>query len=68
MIESKSDFLHYLEQGKRALNVKSTLKNYLTHDIWRFQVTLRKLEYIKNTARTMFGKIYAVWLQLRVRK
>ena len=58
MIKTKSDFLHYLEQDKRALNVESTLKNFLTHDIWRFQVALRKLEFRKNTARTIIGKDY----------
>lgn len=68
MIKNRRDYLHFLQQDRLALNVKPTIKNYLTHDIWRFQVALRKLEYRKNTTRTMFGKIYAVQLPLRVRK
>lgn len=68
MIKNKSDYLHFLEQDRLALNVKPTLKNYLTHDIWRFQVNLRKLEFRKNTAKTLFGKAYAAYLQLKVRR
>lgn len=67
MIKNKAEYLHYLEQDKKALNVSPTLKNYLTHDIWRFQVALRKLEFRKNTAKTIIGKCYATYLQLKVR-
>ncbi|GFD84059.1 serine acetyltransferase [Alteromonas sp. KUL150] len=68
MIKSKHEYLHYLTQDRKALNVEPSLKNLLTHDIWRFQVALRKLEFRKNTAKTLFGKAYAMWLQLKVRR
>ncbi|AFS37023.1 serine O-acetyltransferase [Alteromonas macleodii] len=68
MIKNRRDYLHFLEQDRLALNVKPTLKNYLTHDIWRFQVALRKLEFRKNTSKTLIGKGYAAYLQLRVRR
>mgnify|MGYP001182555639 FL=1 len=68
MIKSKADLNYYLEQDRLALGIKPTLKNKLTHDIWHFQIALRKLEYRKNTGKSVFSKIYAVWLQLKVRK
>ncbi|WP_166424103.1 serine acetyltransferase [Paraglaciecola sp. 20A4] len=68
MIKTKSDYYHYLEQDRLALNLKGTLKERLTHDIWRFEKALRKLEFVKNTASNIVTKSYAVYLQLRVRK
>tara|TARA_R110000765_G_scaffold72582_1_gene141739 strand:+ start:62 stop:652 length:591 start_codon:yes stop_codon:yes gene_type:complete len=68
MIKTKSDYQHYLEQDRLALNIKGGLKDRLTHDIWHFQKALRKLEYTKNTASNILMKCYAVLLQLRVRK
>ncbi|GAC23338.1 serine acetyltransferase [Paraglaciecola mesophila KMM 241] len=68
MIKSKSDYLYYLEQDKKALNIKNGLKDWLTHDIWHFQKALRKLEYYKNTSSNILRKSYALYLQFRVRK
>ncbi|ANB26848.1 serine acetyltransferase [Alteromonas sp. CI.11.F.A3] len=68
MIKSKADYLLYLEQDRLALGIKPSLKDRLTHDIWHFQKALRKLEYRKNTASNILVKLYAIFLQLRVRK
>lgn len=62
MITSKSDYLRFLEEDKKALNVKSSIKSFLFHDIWRFQRTLRRLEYLtncrKNKILILLTKIY----------
>jgi serine O-acetyltransferase len=68
MIKTKADYYFYLQQDKIALNIKGSLKERITHDIWHFQKALRRLEYIKNTASNVFLKTYAVYLQLKVRK
>ncbi|MEH6712485.1 MAG: serine acetyltransferase [Paraglaciecola polaris] len=68
MIKSKSDYVYYLEQDKKALNIKGDLKDCLTHDIWHFQKALRKLEYYKNTSTNIFTKSYSLYLQLKLRK
>lgn len=67
MIRTKADYYFYLQQDKIALNIKGSLKEKLTHDIWHFQKALRKLEYLKNTASNGFSKAYSSYLQLRVR-
>ena len=61
MIKSKEDLNYYLEQDRLALGIKPTLKNKLTHDIWHFQIALRKLEYRKNTGKSVFSKIYGIF-------
>lgn len=68
MIKSKDDLMYYLEQDRLALGVKPTLKNKLTHDIWHFQIALRKLEYWKNTRTSFLSNIYEAFLQLKVRR
>ena len=68
MIQTKADYYFYLQQDKIALNIKGSLKEKLTHDIWHFQKALRKLEYVKNTDSNIFSKAYASYQQLRVRK
>lgn len=55
MIQSKKDYLFYLEAdrialGRRKRNVAQKLKALFFPDhIWKFQRTLRKLEYMANT-------------------
>jgi serine O-acetyltransferase len=48
MIKTKADYYFYLQQDKIALNVKDSLKEKLTHDIWHFQKALRNLEFFLN--------------------
>ena len=67
-IESKSDYKMYLSADLDALNIKPTLKNKLTHDIWSFQKSLRKLEYYLNCKHGLLSRVYTVLLRLRVRK
>jgi serine O-acetyltransferase len=48
MIQSKEDFEYYLEADRIAL-LRNTLKPRLFQDeIWRFELFLRKVEYLKN--------------------
>ena len=67
-IESKSDYKMYLSADLDALNIKPSLKNKLTHDIWSFQKSLRKLEYYLNCKHGLLSRVYTVLLRLRVRK
>lgn len=55
MIESKKDYLLYLEQDRKALGVKDfgVFKNIIMNvlcpnQIWRFERAMRYVEYIKN--------------------
>ncbi len=66
MIKSKTDYLYYLEADRIALSKPKkesmpfslSVKSFLFPDyIWKFQKTLRKLEFLKNKNKNMFEKI-----------
>ena len=64
MIKSKIDYEYYLEADRIALSkpkdfsFSTRLKLWLFPDyIWKFQQTLRKLEYLKNKNKNVFEKV-----------
>jgi len=74
MITSKKEYLHYLQEDKRALQIKhpslsSRIKEFLfPHPIWKFQKTLRKLEYSTNCQKGLLAGVYRNYLKLKFRK
>lgn len=68
MIKNKIDYNSYLDADLKALDISSSIFNYLTHDIWRFQRSLRTLEYYLNCKKGMVGKVVSKFLLLRHRK
>ena len=65
MIQSKKDYLYYLECDKLALR-KTTKRPRFKHDvIWTFERLLRKCEYYENCRHDLFGKLYGKWLKYR---
>ena len=48
MIQSKNDLLYYLECDRVALRVKTKKPRFMTDELWRFQILLRKREYLSN--------------------
>ena len=73
MIQSKKDYLIYLEADRIALGVPpftmvTYLKELIRRDfIWKFQRLLRKAEYYKNvkSANSFFGKLVYVFIKIR---
>jgi serine O-acetyltransferase len=49
VIESRADLRAYLEADRVALRVEHTLKNLMLDDVWRFERSLRRLEFRLNT-------------------
>jgi serine O-acetyltransferase len=74
MIQSKKDYLAYLEAdrialGKKKLTYKRSLIQLVFPDyIWKFQRLLREFEYYKNTKKDFLSKIYLLILRIRFRK
>lgn len=65
MIQSKKDYLYYLECDKIALR-KTTKRPRYKHDIiWTFERLLRKCEYYENCRHDIIGKLYGKWLKYR---
>ena len=74
MIQSKKDYKLYLKEDRISLGIqaggfKSQLKELVApHVIWKFQKTLRKLEYYHNCKKDIFSKIYTLYLRYKFRK
>ncbi len=48
MIKNKADLKFYLEEDRKALGIKQIKPPLLGAEIWKFQRSLRKLEYYTN--------------------
>ena len=64
MIRSKKDYVRYLEMDEKSLGIKKSLQTYLFDDIWKYQKTLRKLEYTLNCSKSVLGKINSIFLKI----
>ncbi|WP_299113618.1 serine acetyltransferase [uncultured Winogradskyella sp.] len=71
MISSKTEYYHYLNQDKKALGIKPVgiagkFMSYLSpNHIWKFQKTMRKLEYYTNCKNKSINKLYILYLRYR---
>ena len=76
MINSKEDYLYYLEAdrialGKPKYSLKVKFDEYIKLDlIWSFQRLLRKSEYFKNvkSKNSFRGKLYYYFIKRRFKK
>lgn len=65
MIQSKDDYLFYLERDKIAMR-KKTKKPRFKHDvIWSFLRLMRKCEYYENCKHDFLSRIYVKFLKYR---
>lgn len=73
MIQSKSDYKHYLKADAIALGIgdmtqKKWIKQVIAPNyIWKFQKRLRKVEYYKNCKRGILGKICYSFYKIKLR-
>lgn len=74
MITSRKEYLHYLEQDRRALGVsKPSFKNKLMeiiapNYIYKFQRLLRKKEYFLNCKKGTINRVRYQFIKLKFRK
>lgn len=75
MINSKKDYLYYLEADRIAKaipkypNLRDRIINILIpNQVWKFQKMLRKLEYYKNCKNSVAGTIQRFFLMRKFRK
>jgi serine O-acetyltransferase len=59
MIRSKQELTWYLEADRIALGSPSGIIQWVTNDIWRFQRTLRRVEYELNVGRNPLRTLVA---------
>lgn len=70
MVQSKRDYLYYLEADRIALGEKRNRPHFISiweiDVIWKFQRLLRKAEYLHNCKSTGLNKFYYKWIQYRL--
>ena len=54
MIKNKDDLMYYLEQDRKALNIKRKNPKFFGDEIWKFEILLRKNEYFNNCHKNIF--------------
>lgn len=65
MIRSKEDYNYYLEADRKALFKKARKPRPFTDDVWRFQRSLRALEFYKNCKHGLWGRLFTLFFKFR---
>lgn len=65
MIQSKEDYLYYLECDKVALRKTGRKPRFIHDAIWSFERLLRKCEYYSNCRKDILGRMYLKYLKLK---
>ena len=68
MIESRKDYLSYLERDRHALAQKRKKPRFLADEVWKFERLLRKLEYHTNCRKARLWKGGYLLLKFRFRR
>lgn len=67
MIKSKAEYIHYLEEDRRALGLERKRPRILGDEIWKFQRLLRRVEYLENRI-SLFSRLFILWARFRKRR
>ncbi|HAT4141229.1 TPA: serine acetyltransferase [Clostridium perfringens] len=67
MIKSKEEYFLYLSEDKKSLGENLKRCGIFKHEIWKYQILLRKCEYINNCKGVLY-KPYLLYLQYRRNK
>lgn len=68
MINSKQDLRDYLTADFLSSYRKNFRLRPFVDDIWKFQILLRKVEYYQNCRKDFFGRIYWIFLRIRLER
>ncbi len=68
MIQSKEDYLFYLEADRIALRQTRQKPKLLGDDVWKYQRALRKCEYVSNCKKGLLRKILRALAYYRLRR
>ena len=68
MIESRKEYLSYLEKDRLALVQERRKPRLFSDEVWKFERLLRKLEYYTNCRKSRLWKPALLLLKLRFRR
>lgn len=65
MIDSKVKLKEYLKADKEAIGIKYKYPRIFRDEIWRFQIYLRKIEYLTNCKKWIFSKFALLYYRIK---
>ena len=65
MITSRNDYFNYLEADRHALHRMERRPRLFGDEIWKFQRTMRALEFYTNCQTSFLGRVYRLYLEYR---
>lgn len=75
MITNKKEYIKYLKEDYKALNIQrpNNIQAKLgelifSNPIWKFQRTLRKLEYYHNCKKSLISKVFKIFILYKYHK
>jgi serine O-acetyltransferase len=68
MIKSKEDYIRYLHEDKKALNIEHNRPRIFRDEIWKYQILMRKCEYIYNCKNSTIYRLYGIILKVKYKK
>lgn len=68
MIQSKQEYLYYVECDKLALYEKGKKPKMFRNEIWKYEILLRKCEYYINCKKNYLSRIYLLFLKYNFKK
>jgi len=63
VIQSKEDYIYYLEADRLSLDQTKKKPSFFGDEVWKFERLLRKVEYYKNCRTDFFSKMYLLFLK-----
>jgi serine O-acetyltransferase len=65
VIQSKEDYLYYLEADRQSLDQPENKKrpSLFGDEVWKFERLLRRVEYYKNCRKDFFSRVYLLYLK-----
>lgn len=68
MINSKDEYIYYLNCDKLALGITKKKPKLFYDEIWKFERLLRKCEYYKNCRKSLISRLYLKILLIKFHK
>ena len=68
MINNKKELQYYLECDRVALGIKRKKPFIIGDDIWKFQITMSRLDYLSNSKKSLIKKILMYFYKYKYRK
>ena len=68
MIESKEDYIFYLEADRVVLGIDRQWPRFLGDEIWKFQRSLRKVEFLENCEKNFMNRVSCLYARYCLEK